>query len=68
MKNITARQLNDIAIFFDEARCHQLHYEMAPCEPIEFAMEYLKRWPDEFRQCADLASLGRLLDEGEVES
>lgn len=61
LKNITARQLNDIASFLDADRCHELHSELAPCEPVEFAMEYFERWPDEFRQCADLASLGRLL-------
>lgn len=43
---LNQKLMDDIAIYMDDEKREQVHFEVAPCEPEEFLRRYLELDPD----------------------
>ena len=46
MKKIDKNMMDRIAVYMDNDKREQVHFELAPCEPEEFLKRYLEIDPD----------------------
>ena len=46
MKKIDKNMMDRIAVYMDDEKREQVHFELAPCEPEEFLKRYLELDPD----------------------
>lgn len=46
MKKIDKNMMDRIAVYMDDEKREQVHFELAPCEPEEFLKRYLELDPE----------------------
>ena len=46
MKKIDKDMMDRIAVYMDDEKREQVHFELAPCEPEEFLKRYLELDPE----------------------
>lgn len=46
MTKIDQKTMDAIAVYMDDGKREQVHFELAPCEPEEFLKRYLELDPD----------------------
>lgn len=46
MAKIEQKTMDAIAVYMDDDKREQVHFELAPCEPEEFLKRYLELDPD----------------------
>ena len=46
MRKIDKDMMDRIAVYMDDEKREQVHFELAPCEPEEFLKRYLELDPD----------------------
>ena len=46
MKKIDKNMMDRIAVYMDDEKREQVHFELAPCDPEEFLKRYLELDPD----------------------